>query len=760
MTKTTIKWSKRAALVLAIIPILIFLAFAGAVSLIDFNQYKPQIEQEVKALTNRDFKIEGEVEVSVLPFKFHLGKMTLKNPSAFKEANLMTMKEAEIELSLKSLFLSKTLKVTSLELIEPKFNFIKQSNQNNWSNIPLLGFAEPLIKKMDRQGLKPQKVLAQMGLLKDDNSGLTKVVLNSENNPVLTSVSDPEQESLKSTAEHESNNTEIERPVSLGQVAENWKLESLVVKNAEINYSNVEQDFTVTLSQANLLAFDVVPNKPFKMTSDFVYKHSQSPRTFDFQLNSNLLLSHHYTQLHLANWHGVFRLSLPKKLNKPDIRLTTSGENFMVDFAHQKIFVNQAKLEGLDALVLMSFEGGFGANPVYEGVFEADKINLKKWINHLGLPAPKMVKKSALTEASGKFNWRWNGQVLNIEKLDAKLDKTEVLGRIFWPVNNQEAELDLKIKQLNTNDYLAQARLPINESNRPGSMTGNMSDAEVLSDDVLTDDVLTQQYYPIPLSFLQNLNASGSLTFEDLTVDQVFMKEVNLALNANLGKWQVAPLDIKFKQGRVESKLMADISKPNAELFWKGQVKDLALASVLSSSEVNQSEFLATKMGMLNSHFRLATIGKDFKEWLAHLKGSMNAELEQLKLPGLDINEILSGTLALNQDINRSTEFEFIKLDGYFNQGVFSPKRMLAKSKYFNATGTAKIDLTTQDLIGDVLLNISHAKTVQADLRGVSLPLTLSGKLSQPVWAIDSEALNPKLVQNSPSLKSLKSLLP
>ena len=109
MTQITLKWTKRASLILAIIPILIFLGFAGAVSLIDFNQYKPQIEKEVSKLTNRDFRIEGEVKVSVLPFMFHLSNMTLKNPDGFESDNLMTMKEAQIELSLKKLFLDSNL---------------------------------------------------------------------------------------------------------------------------------------------------------------------------------------------------------------------------------------------------------------------------------------------------------------------------------------------------------------------------------------------------------------------------------------------------------------------------------------------------------------------------------------------------------------------------------------------------------------------------------------------------------------------------
>jgi len=64
--------------------------------------------------------------------------MTLKNPDGFESDNLMTMKEAQIELSLKKLFLERTLKVMSLELIKPRFHFIQHADKNNWQDIPLL----------------------------------------------------------------------------------------------------------------------------------------------------------------------------------------------------------------------------------------------------------------------------------------------------------------------------------------------------------------------------------------------------------------------------------------------------------------------------------------------------------------------------------------------------------------------------------------------------------------------------------------------
>lgn len=727
MTQATLKWTKRAALILAIIPILVFLGFAGAVSLIDFNQYKPQIEQEVTKLTKRDFKIEGEVKVSVLPFMFHLGKMTLKNQPGFEQENLLTMKEAQIELSLKTLFLDKKLKVTSLELIEPKFHFIELGDRNNWSDIPLLGFIDSMDSRFAQQGnhIASPKDFALGATEGETMGGFHKVAMNDVNDGAVV-VTAPSQTPQQNTAEK----------LLLNSQQADWFLESLVVKNAEITYSNSQQDFSVSLKKANLLAFDVLPSQPFKMNSDFVYQHSQSPRTFDFQISGNILLANHYTQLHLSDWHGVFRLRLPEVLNKPDIRLTTEGENLMMDFKHQQLYVKNTKLEGLEAQVLASFQGEFGANPVYEGVFEAEKINLKKWIEHLGLPTPEMVKEEALTNASGKFNWRWNGKLLTINKLDAKVDDTQVLGSLIWSFDDRPAELNLVVNNLNMDDYLAKLDL---EVTRPGDSLQNGQNTQEI------------HFYPIPMGLLQSLNANGKLTIHALTVKGVALPSVDMQFVVNAGKWQIAPLDIQFSQGRLQSKFMAELESDRSDYFWKGRTKGLALASVLDSND--------GLPGILDSYFSLKTSGVNLQQWLAHLHGSVNADFKQIRLSGMDINQLLTGSLALTDSNSLFTDFEMIEVMGEFSDGVFTPKRLLLQSERFNGTGHGTLNLTTQQLAGDVLLTVAQSKEVLADLRGLTLPLKVEGDLTQPNWSMDMAELSPKMTQDSASLSALQNLL-
>lgn len=370
MTQQVFKWTKRLILVLAIIPILLFLAFAAAVNLIDFNQYKPQIEQEIGALTGRELQIEGAVDVSVLPFMLQVGKLSLKNPQGFPEENLLTLNEARIELSLAELMLDKKLTIISLELIKPTLHFYQTKEANNWQGIPLL---ESAAKKADTK-------------------------------------------------------------------TNNWFLQSLVIQDGEVTYKNTQRDFSTQIKQLSVITFDVAPNKQFKANSDFVFEHSQSPRKFEFELNTQLKLENDYTQIHLSDWSGVFKLQLPKERNLPDIRLNTSGKNLLVDFKYQQIYVHKALLNGLSSEVLTSFQGGFGVNPVYNGEFTTEKVDLAAWLEHMGLPKPSwknadnpesiddLVKeiKQKGSKQSGTFWFNWNGEELTLQRPTKEVVATKI----------------------------------------------------------------------------------------------------------------------------------------------------------------------------------------------------------------------------------------------------------------------------------------------------------------------------------------------
>ncbi|GAB6069271.1 hypothetical protein JCM30760_03680 [Thiomicrorhabdus hydrogeniphila] len=757
-TKTTTKWFKRAILILAIIPILLFLGFAGAVSLIDFNQYKPQIEKEVADLTHRNFKIDGEVKVSILPFMFHLGDMKLKNKADFdgktsdasNENNLMTMKEAQIELSLQALFLHKKIKVISLELIEPKIHFVQLANKNNWSDIQFLA---TILPKNRPQTLS--QLSSHSGTFNAQNLRYSSVNSNDNLPGLVKTASDTHAKS-----------------VNLGVVNNDWSLKSLLIKNGQIDYTDKEQNYSVSLNKVNLLSFDIEPNKPFQVNSDFVYKHSQSDRVFDFEINANMLLAKQFSQLHLSNWQGVFRMQLPKTQNRPDVRLTTHGENLMIDFSQQQIYVKNAVLEGLNSQVQTSFDGNFGATPKYKGDFKANELDLKSWVEHLGFPFPKMENKKALSKANGTFNWEWDGKELLLDQVKAQVDDAKIQGKLTVPLHStRPVKFDLKVKDLNLQNYLIlteqmpQGQNNIKNSQAPEPLSSSDKAQNTQKKTLPTRPAnLKQTVYPIPLDLLQTLNAQGLLTLTNFTALNTQAKKVTINYESHNGQLQLAPFDIQVANGLIESKLLADLSRSNAAYLWKGRTKSLAikqLANVSKQPVENPSQFIPKQSvsGLLDSYFTLKTNGYTPEQWAENLQGSLNADLLEAKVYGLDLNKILQGEFNLKDTQNTFTAFNQITVKGQFVNGIFTPKHLAAVAERFKGSGNGLLNLATQQVQGTLRLLIVKPSDSLSGLKGVTVPLVFKGNIREPSWSVDLADLSTQAIEKSPTLKALQSLL-
>ncbi|QCU90965.1 AsmA family protein [Thiomicrorhabdus sediminis] len=684
--KRRFKWTRRLLTLLITIPILLFLAFAGAVKLMDFNQYKPQIEKEIAELTQREFVIDGDIEVSVLPFMLSIGQMTLKNPQGFEQPNLLTIKEAQLELSLPDLFLEQNLNIKSLELIEPSITFIKRENDNNWQDMPL--FAS-LDKRVGLARLQPAMITGQQA------------------NMLVEVANAPAQ---KATA-----------PVSASN--EKWVLENFSVQDAQVRFINQVDDFEISLKQVDLLAFDVLPHEPFRINSHFIYEHSESPRTFEFEVNAKLALSDDYSQLYLSDWNGVFRLQLPREDNRPDIRLATSGKNLMVDFRHQQLYVHKAQLKGLNAEVETSFQGEYGANPSYKGEFSAESIDIPRWLDSLGLPMPEGVAPQALKNTAGKFSWSWDGQWLKLDKIDLQLkqqDKADakLSGKISWALQaTGQSTFDLQISALDSN---ALAQHPA--KTEQGAQFNHIDQALL----ALISQALKQQLDKPD----RGDKLLGKLQLADVRVANVGIKQINAEIHVKDKRLEIAPLDIEFAQGKLTSQFA--FNGKTQQLSWQGGAEKLSLGAFLPSNK--------SLDGVLDSRFYWRTQGIKPAQWQQNLNGLWNNRLTQAKVYGMDVNGLLGGEIVLhtaNLAKQAYTEFSRIDIQGSWQQGIYAPKRFSAQSERFQGNGYFSWNLFEEQIEGQLLLTLQASNLLTALLQGSQIKLLFAGPVAAPKWSIN-----------------------
>ncbi|QUJ68350.1 AsmA family protein [Photobacterium sp. GJ3] len=119
-------------LLLAIV-LVIVVGIGVLVTLVDPNQFKPLIAEQVKKATGRDLVIEGDIGWRFFPsIGFNIGRTEFRNPEGFAESNLVQFNDAGVSVSVLPLF-SNRLEVGQVTLKDARV-FI-QTRKDGVSNL-------------------------------------------------------------------------------------------------------------------------------------------------------------------------------------------------------------------------------------------------------------------------------------------------------------------------------------------------------------------------------------------------------------------------------------------------------------------------------------------------------------------------------------------------------------------------------------------------------------------------------------------------
>ena len=722
-------WSKRLTMIVVIIPVLIFLGFVGAVSLIDFNQYKPQLEQEVTQYTGHEFKIAGSLEVSVFPFALSAGDVSLKNSPAiaarFERENILSVKQVRAELSVWSLLIHKQVAIKGLELIQPKLTLLRDEQGYNWKRLAqLAGLSEPFdqtLKQSLMSSWHHQAAVASAQDLTRFKQGLQFV--NANDTPSINA----------DNASQSSESNTI-----------NWHFDSVIIKQGTFEHQDLRIGQIGEVSELNLLAFDVTLGQPFQVRSDFTYKNALNHRQYYFDVSANVDVSDGFLSLKVSDWQGIFNLKLPDDQNVPTMRLVTEGQRFLLDLLNEQVEIEGLVLSSLGSRFESSFKGQYGLNPQLSGTFSATDVNARKWFYHLGLPLPGFVQKEALTSLNGAMKWQLSEHKWAFNEIDVKLDKTAIKGNVWQALEaqpqgaamNQTYLFDLSVDQLNLNDYQANINdgfFPLLQTFKDPESVDIKASKKVSRP--AKDETTEATYLPlaVPVSTLKALSADGQIKVNHLTYKEMVLESIEMTLTANQGQLQLAPFDAQLFKGALASKLTLNVNGETPAYNWYGQLENVALGSLLKAGW--QTQPLG---GLLNAHFKLKTLGSNTRVLTQNLQGELNATLAKGDFYGVDLQKLLTGQNSTAED---KTPYQNLVLKGLFDQGVYKAKQFSVTSKSFAANGYGSIDLNKASIDSQLQISVTELPASLSHLKGVLVPVSYGGPIENLRWTVNLQSL-------------------
>ncbi len=218
--------------------ILVIAALLALPFIIDPNDYKDQISQQVERVTGRTLTLEGDIGLSVFPWlALELGPTSLSNARGFKTEHFAQVDAAEIRIKLMPL-LRKNLEVDTIVLDGLVLNLeTNESGQTNWAD--LAG---------SETGSDTQK--------KDSATSSAYSEIDTDRSPALSAIS----------------------------------IAGVRLSNANILWADDSKGEHVQLRNMNLTTDPLLPGKPTSVKAAFDLISAQPEVTAHFTVNTDLLL--------------------------------------------------------------------------------------------------------------------------------------------------------------------------------------------------------------------------------------------------------------------------------------------------------------------------------------------------------------------------------------------------------------------------------------------------------------------------------------
>ncbi|MDQ9170055.1 AsmA family protein [Oxalobacteraceae bacterium R-40] len=264
---------------------------------------------------------------------------------------------------------------------------------------------------------------------------------------------------------------------------------------------------------------------------------------------------------------------------------------------------------------------------------------------------------------------------------------------------------------------------------------------------------------PLDLSGLRDLQANGSLRIGALTVNNIKTSNLRMDLKAGGGNINVNPLSANLYGGSTSGAVSATATK----------APRISLRQTLAG--VNVGPLLKDAIGKDplegrgNVDLNVTTEGGGLTQWKKNLNGTMKLALRDGAIRGVNVAQTVRnakariGAIKGNEPSQTGTgsaneKTDFSEMSGSFRvvNGVAHNDDLAIKSPLIRVGGAGTIDLGADRL--DYLAKTTVVSTLQGQggpelqaLKGVTIPVRLSGPFSAIGWKIDFQGMATELAK-------------
>ena len=404
--------------ILGVVVAVLLLALVAFIITFDPNNYKDTITAQVEKQTGRDFKIAGDISLSVFPWVgVKVEGVELANAEGFSEEPFARMSQLDVKVMFLPL-LRKELQVDKVRLhgLFASLEVDKDGN-NNWS-----GLAGP---ETSREQAGAQQ-------------------------PVEATETD-------------------KQPPALAALAIN----GVELVDATVIWNDAQNNVHSRLSDFDLTTGAIRFNEAVDIQLNTGVKHNEPELEASIKLTTSLTFNEAFTNILLAALKLEISANAPELLNEQLDLVLQSDIN--IDIDQQIATLSNIQISTLDTTLHASLDvNNLLSEPGISGTMHTENINLRELMGRLKIELPTMAQADSLTKFAFASRVKANAKQIELDDIKLNLDDSEMTGWLHVPDMVQPmVRYKLQLTPINADAYMAPPSAEAVDAAVPAAPAGN-----------------------------------------------------------------------------------------------------------------------------------------------------------------------------------------------------------------------------------------------------------------------------------------------
>lgn len=685
---------------LAIVLVVIVLAFAALVFTFDPNNYKDTITAQVEKQTGRKFEIAGDISLSLFPWiGIEVENVSLANAEGFSEESFIRMSQLDVKVMLLPL-LSKDLQVDKLRLHGLFASLeIDANGNNNWSDL-----------------------LAQETEALDETKQPEQITEKAASSPAIAALA----------------------------------INGIELIDATVIWSDAQNNIQSRLSDFDLVTGAVRFNQPIDFQLTTQVNHNEPELEALVKLTSELTFNEAFTNILLDTFTLDVSVDAPELLQEQLKLAVLSDVN--IDTEQQIASFSNTRISAMGAVLHASLDvSGLMSEPELGGNIHTDSINVRELLGRLGVELPPMAQDSSLTRLTYTSRLKANAKKLELDDIKLNLDDSEITGWLHLPDMVQPVvRYKLNMTAINLDAYLPPT--PPDATNQAGVPAGGMPGVD---DNAATME--PEPEIELPVEMLRKLDLEGELTMDAVTVEEIPLTDVLMKTQAKAGVVRIDPLQLNTLEGKATASIMANVKGdiPEYAIGLKasgikpGPVVDPMLTGVFGEQDV-------TMDGAANVLADIKTRGTRVSGLKQAAQGTMQFDMGKTILEGVDFeyyvrnvvaDYLVTKSLAVPAEWRGAfvpgtrTAFNRVHASATMANGDITNKDLILDSSKIKVSGQGVINIVRNDMDYNALVDVepTSQQTTAEKLLDQPLAVRIHGPFEQLAYDVDKQRLKKAL---------------